>query len=204
MSNRPKSAHKYNVQEQQDIYREEIARIWKQQWDSLTNPQEPLLSQEDEDRARGRVLEAKKKAGAISTVAQTPASLAGTPAARAGSPGSRAGSVDIDDGASVATARNGEKAKTLRIKRLVRLSSFVRLSFEADPFPPLQINGKWETEIVRDPSVIKAYVHQRSVIDEEKLEADELLPSDDEGKNERRKKRCVSFPSSLASSHSWS
>lgn len=124
MAGRPKSAHKYNVQEQQDIYREEIARIWKAQWDSLSNKQEPLLSQEDEDRARGRVLEAKKKAGAISTMAQTPARVAGTPApGRAGSPGSRAGSVDMDDGASVATARNGEKAKTLRIKRLVRLFS---------------------------------------------------------------------------------
>jgi len=61
----------------------------------------------------------------------------------------------------------------------------------ADSLLSEQVNGKWETEIVRDPSVIKAYVHQRSVIDEEKLEADELLPSDDEGKNERRKKRYV-------------
>ncbi|BGP14889.1 hypothetical protein JCM10213_003755 [Rhodosporidiobolus nylandii] len=164
MSNRPKSAHKYNVQEQQDIYREEIARIWKIQWESLSNKREPLFTQEDEDRARGRLL-AKKKAA----VPETPASAAGTPAARAGTPGSRAGSPDVDDGASVGTARNGGKAKTLRIKRLVA--------------------GKWETEIVRDPSIIKAYVHQRSVIDEEKLEADELLPSDDEGKNERRKKR---------------
>ncbi|GAA6041854.1 hypothetical protein JCM8097_004508 [Rhodosporidiobolus ruineniae] len=176
MANRPKSAHKYNVQEQQDIYREEIARIWKIQWDSLTNPKEPLLTQEDEDRARGRLAAEKKKklavgaAAAAATAAETPASAAGTPAAgRALTPGSRAGSVDLDDGASVTSGRNGGKAKTLRIKRLV--------------------NGVWQTEIVRDPSVIKAYVHQRSVIDEEKLEADELLPSDDEGKNERRKKR---------------
>ncbi|GAA5988754.1 hypothetical protein JCM11641_006528 [Rhodosporidiobolus odoratus] len=166
MSNRPKSAHKYNVQEQQEIYREEVARIWKAQWDALSSSREPLLTQEDEDRARGRLL-AKKKAN---MVAETPASAAGTPAAgRAGSPTSRAGSPDFDDGASVGTAKNGGKAKTLRIKRLIA--------------------GKWETEIVRDPSIIKAYVHQRSVIDEERLEADELLPSDDEGKNERRKKR---------------
>ncbi|GAA5834228.1 hypothetical protein JCM11251_000576 [Rhodosporidiobolus azoricus] len=170
MQNRPKSAHKYNVQEQQDIYREEIARIWKTQWDSLSQKREPLLTQEDEDRARGRVLAAKKKsAAAAAGVAETPASAAGTPAGRAGTPGSRAGSVELDDGASVTSGRGGGKAKTLRIKRLV--------------------NGQWQTEIVRDPSVIKAYVHQRSVIDEEKLEADELLPSDDEGKNERRKKR---------------
>jgi len=166
MATRPKSAHKYNVQEQQDIYKEEVARIWKSQWESLSNPTEPLLTQEDEDRQRQNA-KAKKIA---STNVNTPASAMGTPAGdRAGTPGSRAGSGDEDDGASVASAKNGEKAKTLRIRRL--------------------IGGKWETEIIRDPSVIKAYVHQRSVIDEENLQADELLPSDDEGKNERRRKR---------------
>ncbi|GAA5888299.1 hypothetical protein JCM5296_003279 [Sporobolomyces johnsonii] len=167
MANRPKSAHKYNVQEQQEIYKEEIARIWKAQWSALTSPVEPFLTQEDEDRQRANV---KTRKDAMKTNAHTPASVAGTPAwERAGTPGSRASSPGVDDGASVASAKGGGKAKTLRIKRL--------------------INGKWETEIVRDPSVIKAYVHQRAVIDEEKLDADELLPSDDEGKNERRKKR---------------
>ncbi|GAA5955694.1 hypothetical protein JCM8115_006825 [Rhodotorula mucilaginosa] len=172
MASRPKSAHKYNVQEQQEIYKEEIARIWKSQWDSLSNPREPFLTAEDEDRHRGR-LAADKKASikAMNAVVDTPMSNAGTPgpSGRAGTPMSRAGSVDLDDGASMTSGRNGGKAKTLRIKRL--------------------INGRWETEIVRDPSVIKAYVTQRRVIDEEKLEADELLPSDDESKNERRKKR---------------
>ncbi|TNY19545.1 Atypical/TAF1 protein kinase [Rhodotorula diobovata] len=182
MSNRPKSAHKYNVQEQQDIYKEEIARIWKAQWDSLSSQSEPLLTQEDEDRHRGRLAAAKKAsnkaaagaaAAASGSAADTPASASGTPAPfRAGTPGSRAGSVDLDDGASVASKndpRGSGKAKTLRIKRL--------------------IGGVWKTEIVRDPSVIKAYMHQRAVVDEEKLEADELLPSDDESKNERRRKR---------------
>lgn len=50
---RPKSAHRYNVAEQQQIYREEIARIWKAQLESLGNKVEPILSdheEEDEDR----------------------------------------------------------------------------------------------------------------------------------------------------------
>lgn len=183
MASRPKSAHKYNVQEQQEIYKEEIARIWKSQWDSLSNPREPFLTAEDEDRHRGR-LAADKKASikAMNAVVDTPMSNAGTPgpSGRAGTPMSRAGSVDLDDGASMTSGRNGGKAKTLRIKRL--------------------INGRWETEIVRDPSVIKAYVTQRRVIDEEKLEADELLPSDDESKNERRKKRCATCLTDVFSS----
>ena len=53
----------------------------------------------------------------------------------------------------------------------------------------VQIAGRWETEIVREPSIIAAYVRQRQLIEEEKLEADDLLPSDDEGKNERARKR---------------
>lgn len=65
---------------------------------------------------------------------------------------------------------------------------------DADPrFRLPQVNGKWETEIVREPTIIGAYVRQRQLIEEEKTEADDLLPSDDEGKNERHKKRCVPF-----------
>lgn len=50
---RPKSAHRYNVAEQQQIYREEIARIWKAQLESLGNKIEPILSDhEDEEGER--------------------------------------------------------------------------------------------------------------------------------------------------------
>jgi len=52
---------------------------------------------------------------------------------------------------------------------------------------------------VRDPGIIAAYVRQRQLIEEEKTDADDLLPSDDESKNERRKKRSVSLPYSLSS-----
>ena len=33
MDSRPKSAHRYNVQEQQEVYKEEIRRIWKAQYE---------------------------------------------------------------------------------------------------------------------------------------------------------------------------
>ncbi|ORY53385.1 hypothetical protein BCR35DRAFT_310520 [Leucosporidium creatinivorum] len=164
MANRPKSAHRYNVQEQQEVYKEEISRIWKAQWASLSDPNPPVLTQADEERARG----SGKRGG--STVAETPAgmgSLAGTPRGRAGTPDSENGEGE----GSVASGKTGGygQNKTLRIKRLV--------------------NGKWETEIVREPTIIGAYVRQRQLIEEEKTEADDLLPSDDEGKNERHKKR---------------
>ncbi|CAA7265965.1 unnamed protein product [Cyclocybe aegerita] len=47
--NRPKSAHRYNVAEQQLIYKSEIERIWKAQFDALSRKDEPALS-DDEDK----------------------------------------------------------------------------------------------------------------------------------------------------------
>ncbi|KAG1452797.1 hypothetical protein G6F56_007728 [Rhizopus delemar] len=44
------SAHRYNVAEQQQIYREEIARIWKAQLDSLSITTEPELSDNEDER----------------------------------------------------------------------------------------------------------------------------------------------------------
>ncbi|KAG6879873.1 hypothetical protein C0992_010542, partial [Termitomyces sp. T32_za158] len=48
--NRPKSQHRYNVAEQQSIYKSEIERIWKAQYVSLSRKDEPQLTAEDEAR----------------------------------------------------------------------------------------------------------------------------------------------------------
>ena len=49
---RPKSAHRYNVAEQQGIYRQEIDRIWKTQYESLSSLYEPMVTEADEARYR--------------------------------------------------------------------------------------------------------------------------------------------------------
>jgi len=117
MEKRPKSAHRYNVQEQQEVYKEEISRIWRAQWDSLSDPIEPQLTQEDEDRFRGR----KRPAHQTGMGVETPFSNAGTPSGRQGTPGSRASTPERgDDGASVASGRGEGGNKMLRVKRLVR------------------------------------------------------------------------------------
>ena len=53
--NRPKSAHRYNVAEQQNVYRSEIERIWKAQYDSLSRKNEPQFTAEDEERYNASV-----------------------------------------------------------------------------------------------------------------------------------------------------
>jgi transcription initiation factor TFIID subunit 1 len=52
VENRPKSAHRYNVAEQQQIYKSEIERIWKAQFDSLSRKEPPQLTPEEESRGK--------------------------------------------------------------------------------------------------------------------------------------------------------
>jgi hypothetical protein len=54
-----------------------------------------------------------------------------------------------------------------------------------------QKNGEkaWQQEVVRDPVVMKSYLRQRQMIEEEATSAEALEPTDDEEKNARMKKR---------------
>ncbi|KAL0578462.1 hypothetical protein V5O48_003511 [Marasmius crinis-equi] len=139
--NRPKSAHRYNVAEQQQIYRSEIERIWKAQYDSLTKKEEPELTAEDEQRYELKTAQLQQQQQQAANEAAA-----------------RDGSVDPEAG-----------KKVLRIKRLV--------------------DGKWETEIIRDPAVIRAYVRNRQAIEEENTLTDSLAPTGDIEKDKRARKR---------------
>ena len=99
---------------------------------------------------------------------------------------SRASSLDRDVSLGPETSH-----RVLRVKRLVRTGCSyqtlqMRLSCQ-------QIDGEWQTEIVRDPAVIRAYIRKRQAIEEENTTADALAPTGDEEKDERAKKRQVIF-----------
>ncbi|KAK0208865.1 TAF1 transcription initiation factor TFIID subunit TAF1 [Desarmillaria ectypa] len=159
--NRPKSAHRYNVAEQQQIYRSEIERIWKAQFDSLSRKDEPVLTEEDKRRYKENETEAQaKKAhnsyGSGSAATATPGSPAPGP--------SRTSSVERD----MSVGPDGGR-RVLRIKRLM--------------------DGEWQTEIIRDPGVIRAYVRGKQLLEEEATMADSLAPTGDADKDKRAKKR---------------
>ncbi|TFK30851.1 atypical/TAF1 protein kinase [Coprinopsis marcescibilis] len=146
---RPKSAHRYNVAEQQLIYKSEIERIWKAQYDSLSRKDEPPLTEEDERRHKQRM----------------DAPLPGPEPSTRNSPAfSRASSVDREG----SVGPDGGK-RVLRIRRL--------------------IDGEWQTEIIRDPAVIRAYVRGKQALEEESTLADHLAPTGDADKDKRAKKR---------------
>ncbi|KAK0198958.1 TAF1 transcription initiation factor TFIID subunit TAF1 [Armillaria mellea] len=154
--NRPKSAHRYNVAEQQQIYRSEIERIWKAQFDSLSRKDEPVLTEEDKRRYKENEKEAQAKKAHNSYGSAAPGSPAPGP--------SRTSSVERD----MSVGPDGGR-RVLRIKRLM--------------------DGEWQTEIIRDPGVIRAYVRGKQLLEEEATMADSLAPTGDADKDKRAKKR---------------
>ncbi|KAI9357710.1 hypothetical protein BD770DRAFT_419937 [Pilaira anomala] len=181
---RPKSAHRYNVAEQQQIYREEIARIWKAQLESLSNKIEPVLSDhEDEDEERDTDQVDSPSASEYDWghhrnshgMSPSPA----TPSYHR-SRYDRATSEIDDDDVSVTGSMNSSyhvnsQNKYLIIRRLIA--------------PPGGGEKTWQQEVVRDPVVIKSYLRHRQMIEEEATSAEALEPTDDEEKNARMKKR---------------
>ncbi|KAF9076054.1 atypical/TAF1 protein kinase [Rhodocollybia butyracea] len=147
---RPKSAHRYNVAEQQQIYKSEIERIWKAQFDSLSRRDEPVLTAEDErrDALKTQQLEAQQQANREFTPVDS----------YSRGPSLERGSADPE-----------ANRRVLRIKR--------------------KIDGHWQTEIVRDPAVIRAYIRNRQAIEEENTMTDSLAPTGDADKDKRAKKR---------------
>ncbi|THV07607.1 hypothetical protein K435DRAFT_709654 [Dendrothele bispora CBS 962.96] len=101
--NRPKSAHRYNVAEQQLIYKSEIERIWKAQFDSLSRKDESELTAEDERRDR---LQQQAIAAQMRQREATPMDSL-----------SRASSAD--PGRDQSVDPEGSSRRVLRIKRLV-------------------------------------------------------------------------------------
>ncbi|KAJ7103300.1 TAF1 transcription initiation factor TFIID subunit TAF1 [Mycena belliarum] len=162
--NRPKSAHRYNVAEQQVIYKSEIERIWKAQFDSLSRKDEPQLTAEDEkeeDAPKARQPSVRQE-----TVPPPDLSPAAGPSSAPSPAFSRGSSLDRDREMSLGPDGS---SRVLRIKRLIL--------------------GEWQTEIIRDPAVIRAYVRGRQAIEEEQTLADSLAPTGDADKDKRAKKR---------------
>ena len=109
--NRPKHAHRYNVQEQQVIYKSEVERVWKTQYASLSRKDEPVLSETEEDSKPPLQGNKRGRAGEAPGTANTTPFTMPSPAF------SRASSIDRE----TSLGPDGNASKVLRIKRFVRL-----------------------------------------------------------------------------------
>ncbi|CAO1633841.1 unnamed protein product [Sympodiomycopsis kandeliae] len=189
-----RSGHKYNVARQQQIYREEIDRIWNAQKDSLSssrdleltpeeaNPEptpEPEEEEEEEDDdgdddddmdaegeddedAPGEVDEDADGEDVKPVIGQ-PSSQPGTQSQP--SMTSKAKKKKQVDETKAAVA----SGKVLQIRR--------------------QVKGEWETEIVRDPKIIKAYIAARQRIADEETTTEALVPTGNAALDAARRKR---------------
>ncbi|KAL1915122.1 uncharacterized protein VTP21DRAFT_7603 [Calcarisporiella thermophila] len=196
LEQRPKSAHRYNVAEQQQVYREEIARIWNAQYQSLSNPTEPELTDEERgesEAGRGEEDELAEFYGVYSRILKREPTYyeedypaytlqhfrrSTSPLTSPASFGRERATSEDDNfsmGGSMYSRFTGAgNRKTLEIKRKKRLNTGEIV---------------WETEHVENPAVINAYLKSRREIDEQIMSAELLEPTDDEERNRRMKKR---------------
>ncbi|KAF9171616.1 hypothetical protein BGX21_008150 [Mortierella sp. AD011] len=183
----PKSTHRYNVAEQQQVYREEITRIWNTQREALSRIEEidgknDEIGGDDEDEEESYNRQRREMSTADRNRVSPSPSLFG----RYRDSGDRDRDRDMDDdNVSVAGSISSRTSvgnlgssrnKYLIIKRLVR-----------------QENGEsvWKSETIRDPAVMNAYIRQRQLIEESSISTEALEPTNDEAKNQRMKKRIM-------------
>ncbi|KAJ2583257.1 hypothetical protein GGH95_001096 [Coemansia sp. RSA 1836] len=161
---RPKSAHRYNVAEQQQIYKDEITCIWNKQRRSLTRPSvvelgdaysdDNVIVPEINDGFGDAVV--TRCASAIDSTRVTPGTAMEVSQRLAPQPGSPAVTAHAN---FIMPNRKG-----LVIRRAVQ--------------SPYTGELMWRTEVVRDLAVIQAYLRQRRII--ENL-AHDRCERDDEG-----------------------
>lgn len=169
-----RSGHKYNVARQQQIYREEIQRIWDAQRQSLSSAQDLELTPEEANPPSTPQEAEEGDAEADQEDADADADGEIDPDADADADGEPDGEAPAPAPAKPTKPVNPTKAaiaagKILQIRR--------------------QINGRWQTETVRDPKVIQAYVSARQRIADEATTTEALVPTGDAALDAARRKR---------------
>ncbi|CAE6447798.1 unnamed protein product [Rhizoctonia solani] len=167
-NSRPKNQHRYNVAQQQQVYKSEIERIWRTQFRSLSNKVPPELTLEEANAPMFKQPRDASVAASGSGAAGPSGGKTGTKS-RHSSLGamSRASSIDRD-------GQSGE-GKTTRVLRIRRQAP----------------DGSWSTEIVRNDNVISAYVARRVEIDEDNMKAEDYVPTGDVVKDQRMKAKLL-------------
>ncbi|KAG8711587.1 hypothetical protein FRC09_020515, partial [Ceratobasidium sp. 395] len=165
-NSRPKNQHRYNVAQQQQVYKSEIERIWRAQYRSLSNKVPPELTAEEasapmykQPKEPENLFSKPSGSGSGSGLKSRHSSLGAM---------SRASSVDRDG-----LKEDGKSGtRVLRIRRQAA-------------------DGSWTTEIVRNDNVISAYVARRMEIEEENMRAEDYVPTGDKAKDERMKAKLL-------------
>ncbi|KAJ2820656.1 hypothetical protein IWW50_004975 [Coemansia erecta] len=169
---RPKSAHQYNVAEQQQIYKEEITSIWNKQHNSLTQPEPPAESESEAWMDENVIVpEINDMFGDSATGAGItsidPARMVAGSAMDVSQKLSRSASGSSSQKPATAHANFIQpNRKGLVIRRAVK--------------SPYTGELMWRTEVIRDLAVIQAYLRQRRVIENLAYGGEALFDDEDE------------------------
>ncbi|ORX74781.1 hypothetical protein DL89DRAFT_212232, partial [Linderina pennispora] len=166
---RPKSAHRYNVAEQQQIYKEEIMRIWKTQFAELSSLQPPPRLQRDAYKDENTIVPEINDMFGDSAYGQDVSSV--MPSRMV--PGSA-----MDVSLKLAHALGGSQtASHANFVQPNRKSLTIRRAVKS----PYTGELMWRTEVIKDSAVIQAYLRQRRIIEnaahdrETQFDADDLF-----------------------------
>ncbi|KAI9092172.1 hypothetical protein DFS34DRAFT_633941 [Phlyctochytrium arcticum] len=179
---KPKSYHRFSFAEQQQVYREEIKRIWEAQLSSLSMRERPEDDDQmdfdalDTEKERNEVFEERERQREYGYVA---ANRALSPPAM-GSNRSVFSDGDHDDTTSIAESGTsyGQAGRT---KRLTIRRVFRKPSGEEEI----------KSEVVTDMRVINAYLRQRALIEHEEAASMEMYNETGVDDVQRRKRRRV-------------
>ncbi|KAJ2226702.1 hypothetical protein H4R99_004645 [Coemansia sp. RSA 1722] len=167
---RPKSAHRYNVAEQQQIYKEEISCIWNKQFRTLTRsvPEAKLVTEANKDE-NVIVPEINDMYG-TAAVHQGP-SVIDPSRMVAGS------AMDVSFKMARSTmSQHQQQTNTVHANFIQpnRKGLVIRRAVKS----PYTGELMWKTEVVRDQAVIQAYLRQRRIIENAAYRSGDLFESD--------------------------
>ncbi|KAJ1729914.1 hypothetical protein LPJ61_003296 [Coemansia biformis] len=165
---RPKSAHRYNVAEQQQIYKEEIACIWGKQFRALSRFRPPALPETEANADENIIV---PEINDLFGDAETSDCISVIDPTR-----SAAGNA-MDVSRRLADELNGTQSATAHANfiRPNRKGLVVRRAVRS----PYTGELTWRTEVVRDLAVVQAYLRQRRII--ENLAAQNAGGEDEDG-----------------------
>ncbi|KAJ1721418.1 hypothetical protein LPJ53_004048 [Coemansia erecta] len=155
---RPKSAHRYNVAEQQQIYKEEITSIWNKQFRTLTRPVAETRPPTDANRDENVIVPVINDMFGDSGIGQDDLTAIDPTRMPAGS------AMDVSLKMARGTMSEQQQQTTTVHANCVqpnRKGLVIRRAVRS----PYTGELMWKTEVVRDQAVIQAYLRQRRIIE---------------------------------------
>ncbi|PIA19709.1 hypothetical protein COEREDRAFT_79000 [Coemansia reversa NRRL 1564] len=166
---RPKSAHRYNVAEQQQIYKEEITCTWNKQFRALTRP-DPPAEHESESWADENVIVPE-----INDMFGDSATGSGIAAI---DPSRMVAGSAMDVSQKLSRGINNTQTTTAHANFIYpnRKGLVIRRAVKS----PYTGELMWRTEVIRELAVIQSYLRQRRIIENLAYGNEDLFDDDDD------------------------